>query len=140
MHRTATAGLPELRSAFEVVTKLWHLAEAAAQAVHQLSVKRALGLRQCIEDPQSLLLSFDEPSRTQMSKMPRGGGLRDTQELHEVADAEVSLVKEVQDTQPSRIREGLEQARWGGGLRTNHVSSISGCPNVIKPKGDLPDV
>jgi hypothetical protein len=52
---------------------------------------------------------LDETRVAELAEMARGRRLRDVEDLHEIADAQLALAEDVQDAQSRPIGEGLEQ-------------------------------
>lgn len=65
------------------------------------SVRRS----QLVEVPEAVLSRDDQPRPSQVGKVARGGRLRNPQDVHDVTDAELTLLQHVQDSQPRRVRK-----------------------------------
>lgn len=67
-----------------------------------------------IERPILLPPPGDQTGLSQVGKVSGGRRLRDLEDRHEIADAQLAPTKEVQNTQPQRIRERFEHPVNGG--------------------------
>jgi len=56
-----------------------------------------------VEAPEPLLTHFHEPRSPEVSKVARGLRLRDPENVHDVADAELPTEEEVEDPDPRAI-------------------------------------
>lgn len=82
--------------------------EAIAKALHQASLKRALGRRKAIETPKTVFASLHQSRPSQVREMPRHGRLRDLQNLYQVSDAHFAFKKQMQNSKSRRIRKGTK--------------------------------
>lgn len=60
--------------------------------------------------PLSIPASGDDTGAPQISKMPGDLGLRPAEDLDEVADADLLISHQVQDSEPGRVTQSPEEA------------------------------
>jgi hypothetical protein len=72
-------------------------------------VQASPGQSEGVETPKAVPARCDEPGASELAQVPRSRRLGDIQDLHQIADAELAIAKEVQDAQPGPIGESLEE-------------------------------
>lgn len=82
--------------------------EAAPQALQQVALKQCSGRSQFVEAPQPVLSRDDQTGPAQIGQMTRGLGLWDSENLHQVAHADLASQEQVKDSQAGAIRERPE--------------------------------
>jgi hypothetical protein len=90
-------------------------------------MNREIGVSKSVVRELPLPRHFDETGSMEVAKVTRDGGLREREELDEVADAELPSDQQIQDTNPGRVREAPKEKieisnRVGGAGRHQGVS------------------
>ena len=67
-----------------------------------------LRLAEPVEAPEPLLAYLDQPCPMEVAKVARNSRLRQLQNRHDVAHAHLSVLQEMQDSEPRTVREGAE--------------------------------
>jgi hypothetical protein len=79
--------------------------EAAAEAFQEMAMEFRFRRLQGVIVPQAVFPCGDQARPPQVSKMTRGGRLRNLENLHQVPDAQLSIQEEVENAQPGGIGE-----------------------------------
>jgi hypothetical protein len=101
--RTAASGLPDFFGSRIIGCDLWDVVETILQAIHQAAVKARTCSGERIESPQSILPFLNQLRPSQISQMPGCSRLRNLQNVHEVAHAELAVAQEMKDSQTRRV-------------------------------------
>ena len=101
--RTTTAGFSEFPGASGVGFEFVDFMEAAFQAFEELLVKGIGRRHEGIMDPKTILSRLDQAGFSEVGQMTRGRWLRDSDDLDEVADTKLALLKQMEDAQARRV-------------------------------------
>src|SRR6185295_2482140 len=85
-----------------------HFLAAVCQTIEQLFVELVSSWREHVVAPQALPPGDHESGFPQIREMTRGLGLRHSQDVHDVANAQFPAAEHVQDPQPGPVRERSE--------------------------------
>jgi len=102
--------------------------EARAQALEQLSVKRRLRRSEPVEAPQSIFTHFNEPRPAQVVEVMRRHRLGHFQDRDDVADTEIAILQQMEDSEPRAVGERTEHpvdSLLRLGFNCNHVGEYS---------------
>jgi len=84
-------------------------AEAGPDAAEEGAMDGETGIGKPVVGELPLPRDLDETGSMEVAKMTRDGGLRDREDLDEVADAELPGDEQIQDANPGRVREAPEE-------------------------------
>ena len=99
---TTCAG-PVAGSACGIAAKLGRFGEATAQTFQQLRVKRVARIGERIVTPRTLLTNTDEAGATEIRQVARRRRLRDSENGNEIADAQLTFLEQVQNSQSRAV-------------------------------------
>jgi hypothetical protein len=89
--------------------------KALGKTLQQHFVRLAMCRRQAVVHPQALFPGNHQPRLAQIGEVPGGGGLRDVQDVNQIADAQFPALEQIENPQPSSVGECPEN-RLGLGL------------------------
>ena len=81
-----------------------HMRDRTHQHPHHRFVER----RERVVHPQAFLSGRDQPFPAQIRQVPGRRGLRDSQAVVDVADADLAVRQQAENPKPGRIRKGFE--------------------------------
>ena len=116
---------------------LRHLTKAGAQAIEKSLVNATLGWRERIEHPQAVPSRRNQIRPSQVSQMPGGGRLRDTQGGHHVPDTELPAREQVENPKSGAIGERSKQEADAIRARGSHRGGSMAwrsetCPEMVQ--------
>jgi hypothetical protein len=106
--RAAAPSRPNLAGARGIGLDFRDLTEALPDAGKQVLLEIASGRGQRIESPEALLPCEDQSSSSQIRQVSRHARLGHLQNLDQVSDTHLSILKEIQDAQSVPVGEGPE--------------------------------
>jgi len=103
-------------------------AEARADAVDEILMYGMLRLGQTVVSELKLACRPDESHSPEVGEMPRNRGLREAEDVDDIANAELPRDEQAQDSDARRIGEALEHAveivdRRRGDCRSHQLTS-----------------
>ena len=99
----------------------------SAQTDEHVSDERVALRRPAIMDPFTVASRLDEPGTSEMTQMPGDLRLDHTQGIGQFADAGLAAREQIEQTQPGRVGQRLEQKRRRAVfLRSFHSAHIYG--------------
>lgn len=104
--RLPTSSLARPRA---IAFKLRHLVETGRQTAEQLRMKAIARFSERVVAPRPALPNCDQTGTAQVCKVPRRRRLGHFQRSHQVADAHLAVLQEVEDPQPRSVRERPKQ-------------------------------
>jgi len=130
---TATAGRLDPGGPGAVLLESGHTGEALPKALDQLLVEGRLRRTELVEAPEPLLAHLNDPGSMKVVQVMGCLGLRHFQDGDDVADAQLAVLQEREDTEACPVREGPEHpvdpAR-GPGFNCNHVREYKAGPRA----------
>jgi hypothetical protein len=78
------------------------------QAFQQLGMNRPTGAGQRVKAPKALFAGPDQAGPAEVSEVPGGTGLGDSQDGYQITDAQFPVKEQVQDAQAGAVGEGPE--------------------------------
>lgn len=99
----AAAGTDSSPQPFIVLGEDPLVAKALRETLQQHRMRLAMRGRQAVVHPQAVFPGNHQPGPAQIGEVPGGGGLRNVQDVNEVADAQFAALQQIEDPQPGAV-------------------------------------